>query len=398
MGLFAQIRIIARREIVERSRSTVFRVSLVAMAVLIVGGIVALSVFAGDSEPIPIGLAGDTAPDLERDLESVAATIDETLEITAYETTAAATEAVSNGDVAVAIVDTTTVVTNAGLSNTESYIVTNAINATERRAIAAGDGLTEEQVNAIIAPADITYSELDPPDPDQDAQILVAYVGSLLLFVTIIMFGQFVAMGIVEEKQNRVVEVVLSRINATSLLVGKVLGIGVLGLLQVSVFVAAGIVALVVVPTDAIADVDLSEIGIPALAWVVVWFILGYLLYSFMYAALGATVSRQEDLQGVAYIPPLLLMPGYFIVSFSLGGEVSTLAEVASFVPFWTPLVMPLRMTAGDVAAWEVAVSVIVVLLTIALTIRLSAKIYSGVALRTGGKVKLTDALRGTNG
>jgi ABC-2 type transport system permease protein len=257
--------------------------------------------------------------------------------------------------------------------------------------------LTDEQVAAILSPTQISFEELEPPDPDDEAEILVAYVGSLLLFVTIIMFGQFVAMGIVEEKQNRVIEVVLSRINATSLLVGKVLGIGLLGLLQVSVFVVSGIITLLVIPPDSFSDIDLSAIGIPGLALVVVWFILGYLLYSFIYAGLGATVSRQEDLQGVAYIPPVLLMPGYFIVSVSLTGDVSTLANVASFVPIWTPLVMPLRMIAGDVTWWEVALSLIIVIVTIIVTVRVSARIYRGSALRTGGKVKLSEALRGSD-
>jgi ABC-2 type transport system permease protein len=396
MASLNQVRIVARRELVERSRSTVFRVSLAAMVVLIVGGILALTFFAGGSDPIDVGLAGETLPGLDADLALAAQLVDEEVAISTYPDAAAATMAVEVGDVAVAIIDSTTVVTNSGPNQTESFIVTSAINASERRVLAESEGLTEEQVAAIVAPVQITFEKLEPDDPDQEVEILAAYVGSLLLFVTIIMFGQFVAMGIVEEKQNRVVEVVLSRISSTALLVGKVLGIGLLGLLQVSVFVGAGIVTLLVVPSDAIPDIDLSGVGVPALAGLVVWFILGYLLYSFIYAALGATVSRQEDLQGVAYIPPVLLMPGYFIVTLSLSGEISSIAKVASFVPLWTPLVMPLRIIAGDVAWWEVAISVAIVIVTIVLTIRLSARIYSGSALRTGGKVKLTDALKGS--
>ncbi len=392
-----QIRIVARREIVERSRSNAFRLSLLAMVVLIVGGILALSFFAGDPDPIAIGVVEDSAPGLEADLEAAALSVDEQVAITSYPDAASASEAVKDGEVAIAVIDTSTVVTNSGAAPIEAYIVTTAINGSERRVVAEEHGLTDEQVAAILSPAQITFDELEPRDPDHEAEILVAYVGSLLLFITIIMFGQFVAMGIVEEKQNRVVEVVLSRINTTSLLVGKVLGIGVLGLLQVSVFVAAGIITLVVVPSDAIPDFNLSAIGIPALAWVVVWFILGYLLYSFIYAALGATVSRQEDLQGVAYVPSLLLMPGYLIASASLTGDVSNFAVAASFVPLWTPLVMPLRMIVGDVTWWEVALSLVIVIVTIILTIRLSARVYRGSALRTGGKVKLREALRASD-
>lgn len=396
MASLDQIRIVARRELVERSRSTVFRVSLAAMVVVIVGGILALTFLAGGPDPIDIGLAGDTIPGLETDLVMAAQLADEEVAITTYPDAAAATMAVEVGDVAVAIINSTTVVTNSGPNQVESFIVTTAINASERQALAESEGLTEEQVAAIVSPAQITFENLEPDDPDQEVEVLAAYVGSLLLFVTIIMFGQFVAMGIVEEKQNRVVEVVLSRISSTSLLVGKVLGIGLLGLLQVSVFAVAGIVTLFVVPSDAIPDIDLSGVGIPALGGLVVWFILGYLLYSFIYAALGATVSRQEDLQGVAYIPPVLLMPGYFIVTLSLSGEISPIAKVASFIPLWTPLLMPLRITAGDVLWWEVAISIVIVIVTIIVTVRLSARIYSGSALRTGGKVKLKDALKGS--
>ena len=397
MARFKQVSIVAQRELVERSRSVVFRISLAGMALLIVGGIVALAYFGGQSDPIEIGLAGDVAPGLEENLVAVGQAVSEDIELTTYDDRAAAESAVGDGDVEIAIVDSSIVISNSGVGQTVSFVVTEAINATERRLIADELGLSDVEVAAILAPADMSFEQLEEVDPDEDAQIFVAYIGSLLLFVTIIMFGQFVAMGIVEEKQNRVVEVVLSRIDATSLLLGKVVGIGLLGLLQVGVFVVAGIVTMLVVPSDAIPDFDLSGVGIPALIGVVVWFILGYLLYSFLYAAFGATVSRQEDLQGVAYIPALLLMPGYFIVSVSLGGDVGIVAKVASFVPFWTPLVMPLRINTGNAAWWEVAIAVALVVATIVVTVWLSARVYRGAALRTGGKVKLTDALRGSD-
>jgi ABC-2 type transport system permease protein len=232
-------------------------------------------------------------------------------------------------------------------------------------------------------------------DPEETPRRIGALAGMFVLYMSILIFGQFVAMGIVEEKQNRVVEVVLSRIKPAQLLVGKVLGIGALGLLQVLAIGAAAVVALTFVD---LPDVSLAGLGAEIIASVVFWYLLGFTLYSFLYAALGATVSRQEDLQGAVILPVFLILPGFFLAQVAVEFPDGTLATVGSLVPFWTPMVMPVRMASGGVPWVQVALSVALVALTIVVLVRVGARVYSGAVLRTGARVKLRDAWKGARG
>ncbi|MCZ7533950.1 MAG: ABC transporter permease [Acidimicrobiia bacterium] len=392
-----QITIVAKREIVERSRSTVFRVMLVAMALLVGGGIIALSFINPSSRPIHIGLAGDVIPGLEGDIETVAETVEQQVTITTYPSTQAADTALEDGDVDVLLVDSSTVVTSSGASLDETVILSTAVNVAGRRVAGQELGLSESEISAIVQPITLSYVETDDSGDADEVRAIVAFMGAILLFVAIMVFGQFVAYGVVEEKQNRVIEVLLSRIDSTSLLVGKVLGIGTLGLLQVGVIVASAAGALFYIGNDALEGIDLSAIGIAGIVSLVFWFVLGYLMFSFIYAATGATVSRLEDLQSVAFVPVMLLMPAYLVVSLSVG-EVNVWTRVASFVPLWAPIVMPVRIAQGDAAWWEVALSIALILVFLWLVVRVSARIYRGAALQTGGRVKLREALWGTPG
>lgn len=395
MTHLAEIRIIALREIIERSRSKVFRFATVGIALVVAGGIVALSMFSGSSEPLTIGLGGEVFEGLETDIDLVADGLGEEVTVVTYPSAASAKNAVRDKVIAVALIDNATIVTNSGPTTAETVILTTAVNVAGRRIVGEQLGLNPDEIAAIVQPVSLESEELDQSDPDEVAKSAVAYASGLLLFVTIMMFGQFVAYGIVEEKQNRVVEVLLSRVDSTSLLIGKVVGIGFLGLFQVAVIVTAAVVATSLVPSNTLAEIDLSVINVGIYLSLLGWYILGFLMFSFVYAAFGATVSRLEDLQSVAFIPVMLIMPAYLLVTISLGGNISALTRAGSFFPFWAPIVMPLRIVTGDAALWEVVVSIAVVIVTIWLIVRFAARVYKGAALRTGGKVKITEAYRG---
>ena len=126
------------------------------------------------------------------------------------------------------------------------------------------------------------------------------------------------------------IEVVLSRVRPHELLAGKVLGIGVLGLAQLLIM---GVAALFTVSLFDIADVDLGALILRILAWIIFWYLLGYAFFSVTYAALGATVTRQEDAQSVAMLPVMLLPPGYFISITALENPDSTIATIGSIIP-----------------------------------------------------------------
>ena len=117
--------------------------------------------------------------------------------------------------------------------------------------------------------------------------------------------------------------------------------------------------------------------------------------YSFMYGALGATISRQEDMQGAAMIPVLLILPGFFLAQVALANPENWISRAASFVPFWSPMVMAVRTTVSDVPLWEVAVSIALLVATTYVLIMLGGRIYRGAILHTGSKTKLRAAWRG---
>jgi ABC-2 type transport system permease protein len=146
-----------------------------------------------------------------------------------------------------------------------------------------------------------------------------------------------------------------------------------------------------------IADVSLPALGAEILASVIFWFVLGYFLYAVAYAALGATVSRQEDLQGVLMLPVVLLVPGFFFAQLAAEDPESTLAVVSSLVPLWSPMVMPTRAAVGDVPIWELALAVALIAASAYVLIRAGGRIYTGAILSLGAKVKLREAWRASS-
>ncbi len=220
-----------------------------------------------------------------------------------------------------------------------------------------------------------------------------AFASVVILFVMVMAFGQFVGSAVVEEKQNRVAELVLAKVSTASMLTGKVLGVGGLGLVQLSLLGITYLFGLAAFGQDS-AGLDLFRLGWSSLAWLGLWFVIGYVMYSFVFATMGATVSRLEDLQSLTYVPSVLLLPAYAVAAMSLTGEPNPLLAPFSLVPLWAPLLMPFRIVTGDAAWWEVLVALVGSVAFIGLLVWFGARVYRGAALRTGGRVGLREAYR----
>ena len=389
--------IIARREFTERSKSKVFRGVLVGLSLLIIGGIFGISLLMERSDTTTLGMGGESPAGLLDEIEAAAEAVGADVVVIEYSTADRATQAVESGEVQAVLVDGDTIVSQSGASGTTISIFSSAAHVAVRRQMASDLGLSEADVGSLLAPVQIEVVQLEPEEPEepnQEARGVASFVSALVLLTTIMMFGQFVAMGIVEEKQNRIVEVILSRAKASSLLVGKVLGIGALGLVQIGVLGMAAVVGLMLAPLPELDGLDISSVGRNALIWLIFWFVLGYLLYSFMYATVGATISRQEDMQSVAFIPAVSIMPAYLMMVFSIESGPGPWVRIASLVPLWSPILMPFRINIGDAPPWEIALAVLLVILTIAALVRIGSRVYRGAALRTGARVSLLEAWR----
>lgn len=383
---------VARRDLVQRARSKAFLFTNLLTVVIILGIAPLIALEAGDPDPTPVGVVGEVAPEFEQALAAGAAGVDLEIDVRSVATVDEGEDALLAGDLAVVVAPGELIWAEEEGPRTRAAVVS-ALASMERSRLIQELGITAEEATALLAPEAPPSRILEPVDTDVIAGRIAAQVGTFILYMSIIIFGQFILLGVMEEKQSRVVEVVLSRVRPELLLAGKIIGIGLLGLGQVILIGAAVVYAATLID---LPDVSLPAIGGRVVATVAMWFLLGYALFSVMYGALGATVSKQEDVQGAAMIPTFLVIPGFAISIFSLEGPDALVPTIASYVPFTAPMVMPVRMAAGSVAVWEVALSVAILLVTLYALVKAAARIYGGAVLTIGPKVRLRDAWAST--
>ena len=212
----------------------------------------------------------------------------------------------------------------------------------------------------------------------------------MLILVGIFSFGFTVLTGVVEEKQSRVVEVVLSTVRARDLLMGKVLGIGVLGVAPAARLRRGGPRRR---PGHRPAGAADDDPGCGRL--LVVWFVLGYLLYSTALGFLGALASRMEEASNASTPVTMIAMLSYFVAIFAVISEPDgTVATIATFLPPSAPFVVPLRAAFDAIPPWQIGLSMVITIIGIWVLFVIGARVYAGAVLQVGGRMKLRDAWR----
>ncbi len=382
---------IARRDFVQRARSKAFLVSTGAVVLLILTIGPLLANVTRDQPPQEIGVVGDLLPGFEATARSAADGFGLETHITQFASLEAGEAALRDGDVRVLLTGDRELVWLNDSNQTLAAIVGAAEQATERTRAIAELGLTPEEAAALLTPAPLASRSLEAPDPAAEPRRIAGLVGAFLMYMAILMFGQFVMLGVLEEKSNRVVEVVLSRVQPHQILTGKVLGIGLLGLLQLIIVSAAVVVMLTMINVQGI---DLAAIGAGMLARIVFWFLLGYAFFSVLYASMGALVSRQEDAMSAGMIPIMLMLPGYFFSLLASGDPELATVRLFSLIPPTSPMVMPIRSSVTPVPAWEIALSIGLIMVAIYVMIRFGGRVYRGAVLQIGAKVRIRDAWR----
>jgi ABC-2 type transport system permease protein len=223
----------------------------------------------------------------------------------------------------------------------------------------------------------------------------------VLMLMATITYGTWVAMSVAEEKGSRVMELMLNAATPTQMLAGKVIGNGAAGLTQYGLTILAALAGLFA--QGPIRDVVLGKSGAsgppaglsPAVFGAfIVLFLLGFILYALLYAALGSLVSRQEDVQSATSPLMMLIMSGYFVSIFAISAINETWVVLLSYVPFFTPYLMLARVAAGHVEWWEFPLAVGIMLATIAVALFLAARIYSAGVLLYGQRVGLRQVLK----
>lgn len=390
----AAVRLVAGREIRTRVASKAFRITSIITVVLVIAFVVIAKLVGDSGSDSKVGFA-PSAESLAAPFTSVAAAVGEDVSTSRVDE-ATGERKVRDGDLDAFVTgtpDSLRVVVkedlDEGLRNAFTVLTRQlALNGEITRA-----GADPAAVNAAVEAAAFDLRTLEPPRDHQGPRLLLGMIVGILVYLAILMYGSTVTQGVVEEKANRIVELLLTTIRPWQLMVGKVLGIGVVGLGQMVLTVGVGVAAGFI--TDAYTFP--SSIAGGAAVWAVVWFLLGYLMYAFVFAALGALVSRQEDVGGVT-APAIMLVVLPYVVGISVlpAEPDSGLVRWMSLFPFFSPMLMPMRIALDVATPWEIALSLALSVLLIAGLAWLAGRIYRNAVLRTGAKVKLSSALRGS--
>ncbi|WP_431729224.1 ABC transporter permease [Verrucosispora sp. TAA-831] len=228
---------------------------------------------------------------------------------------------------------------------------------------------------------------LNPDAIDPVLAFLVPFAFAFIFFITSQTFGVQIAQSIIEEKQTRIVEILVAAVPVKALLAGKMLAGTILALGQIA------LVALVAVAGMAFSgSTDMLSLLGPAIGWFIPFFLLGFVLIAAMWAAAGALVNRLEDIGGVSTPVQLAVMLPFFGVVFL--NDNPTAMTVLSYLPFSSPTAMPLRLFAGDAALWELFASLVLLLVAAAGFLLAGARVYEGSLLRTNGRTSLRTAWR----
>ena len=392
------MRLVAMRELRERGRSKSFIISCVVTLLLVAAALVVPQLLGGEAATHQIGVVGeDNDPIVKAAQDLAIAEADEvedqteTYETIPYTTLDEAEEALSAGEVDLVLIDGTTVLqARTGFSgNGLVDTIQRAAGSVRLQRLVEENGQAAADVIEILSSSPLEVTSLDGADPEGDIRPVIAYAGLLLMYIAILSYGSWTLTGVTEEKNNRVVEVLLATLRPWQLLGGKVLGIGLLGIGQFVLTI--GFAFILVNMTDAL---DIPRLPLDGLLFLILWFILGFSVYSVSYAAAGSLASRPEDAQSAAFPMTMLAVAGFFVSINALDDPTSTLARVTSFIPFTAPFVVPIRQSLDGIGGVEHVATVIVAIFSIVVLVRLSARIYSGGLLRFGRRVKLKEAWR----
>lgn len=251
---------------------------------------------------------------------------------------------------------------------------------------------------------------------DAGAYAVIGFIMGFLIYIAMLVYGSVVMQGVIEEKLSRVVEIIVSSVRPFQLLLGKVLGIGAMGLVQMTTWAllimggtmfSGAILALFLDPAQVNLPVDASQeellaavdFQVPSLGpevyiWFVLFFLVGYLLYASLFSAIGSAVEQQQDAQGLMLPVMMPIILSIVFIQPIIDSPNSTLAVTLSMIPFFSPIPMVVRIAVTDVPFWQPLLSFTLMVATFLGSIWVSSRIYRVGILMYGKKAKLSDLIR----
>lgn len=252
--------------------------------------------------------------------------------------------------------------------------------------VLAMDKTPEDVVSALSTPPAVRL--LDPGAVDPFVRFLVPFAFAMVFFFTSLTFGLQIAQSVTEEKQTRVVEILVATVPVRVLLAGKVIAAGLLAMVQIALIALVTVTAAQFAP----AGSTILPLLAPAIGWFVPFFVLGFVMLAALWAGVGALVNRQEDIAGASMPVQLLVMLPFFAIIFL--NDKPTAMTVLSYLPFSAPTAMPIRLFLGHAAPWEPFVALVILAAAAVATLAAGARIYEGSVLRTNGRTAIKTAWR----
>ncbi len=264
----------------------------------------------------------------------------------------------------------------------------------EQRMIRAG--ISASQASTINQEVHTEFINEKGEKESSGAKWGLSFLLAIILYVTILVYGLQVMQGVIEEKQSRIIEVLLSSVKPFQLMLGKVIGIGSVSLTQVSVWaLSLGILSAVAAAQASIfGGVKLPEIPVSLLLFFLIYYVLGYFIFATLYAIVGSIVSSQEDGQQAQMPITLLVAAPMTMLTIIMTKPDSTLAIVLSLIPFFSPMLMFMRITVQPPPMWQIALSIVLMLVTIIGAVWLAAKIYRVGVLMYGKRPSLPELIK----
>jgi ABC-2 type transport system permease protein len=301
----------------------------------------------------------------------------------------AAEEALREGDVGVVVVGDDTVLWGPWVSVTMAESLVDSLQALKARDQAADLGLTSAEMESLLDPQ-LEFRSVARSDDGSEADEAASAIAVIVMFTAILAYGQWIGYSVADEKGSRVVELILGAVPPHHLLTGKLLAVGSMGLTQMT------LLGSLVVGYGLAADlVNMPDLALGLVLWMLVWFLLGYAFYGAIYAAGGSLVADTHEASSTLGVLNILPIVGYLfgVIAFSQGTDTGLL-RTFSLIPLWAPMTMPGRIARGWAAPWEVGLSVALMLLAIYGVIRMAGWVYRGGVARASSKLGWREAFR----
>lgn len=390
---------IALREIREHGKSRSFLITTAITFLLVAALVVIPGLIGGDTSEYTVGVIGEGNDPIAVAAEQLGNAQDEpdaepsvSIETEAFDDRDQAEAALEQVDIDAILIDGTEVVVESvggfGESTLLSLLQQGAASI-ELEAVVSEQGQAAADVIEVMTSDPLETTTLTGQQAGDATRGAVAYGGLLLLYMAVLLYGNWMLSGVTEEKSNRVVEVLLSSVKPWQLLGGKIIGIGSLGIAQFAGTILIAVLALNL--TDAI---ELPSITPAMVANLVIWFVIGFLLFAVLYGAAGSLVSRMEDAQNVAFPLSMVAVAGFFVSIAALSDPDGPAAVIGTFIPFTAPFVVPVRAALDAIPAWQYILAVVITLAAIVGLVLVAGRIYAGGLLRFGTRVKLREAWR----